>query len=213
MAFKPETKRSIWIMVIAGIAIAMIGGTLALPKALFPGEQSGNSEATATTPAFQTPSGPVPQEARVWFEEDLGMLPVAYPEGKGAPTVEELLPHVKGATVKTSDSNTITLEIPTRYVDPEGEEGTMTYSVYRRGDIAVLEALWWRCDWVEELVSAEKEGNEGEAAAARANLEEFPTFDVLRGTVAAKAHEKDMVSILAGDVAASETWLKESCGR
>lgn len=212
MAFKPETKRSIWIMVIAGIAIAMIGGTLALPKALFPGDQSEGG-APSAAPSFQTPSGPVPEEARAWFQEDLGALPIAYPEGKETPAVEQLLPHVKGSTVKTSDSNTITLEIPTRYVDPEGEEGTMTYSVYRRGDVSVLEALWWRCDWVEDLVAAEKDGDEDEVAVARRNLEEFPTFDALAGTVAAKTHEKDMAEILSGDVAAGETWLKDSCGR
>lgn len=212
MAFKPETKRSIWIMVIAGIAIAMIGGTLALPKALFPDDQS-EDDAVSAAPSFQTPSGPVSEEARAWFQEDLGALPIAYPEGKETPAVEQLLPHVKGSTVKTSDSNTITLEIPTRYVDPAGEEGTMTYSVYRRGDISVLEALWWRCDWVEELVAAEKDGDEGGATVARANLTEFGDFEVLRGTAAAKTHEKDMAEILTGDVAAGETWLKESCGR
>lgn len=211
MAFKPETKRSIWIMVIAGIAIAMIGGTLALPKALFPEGQS--EDAVGSAASYLTPSGPVPPEATTWFSKELGELPIGYPEGKTTPEVQELLPHVKGSSVKTSDSKTITLEIPTRYVDPEGEEGTVTYSVYRRGDISVLEALWWRCDWVEELVAAEKDGDEAEVKVARENLEAFSTFDVLQGTVAAKAHDKELADVISGDIAAGETWLKESCGR
>ncbi len=209
MAFKPETKRSIWIMVLAAIAIAMIGGTLALPKALFPDKQSQEGEAGA----YLVPSGPVPDEAREWFEEDLGNLPVPYPEGKEHAQVEELLPHVKGSAVKSADPNAITLEIPERYVDPEGEEGVMTYSVYRRGDISVLEALWWRCDWVEELVLAETEGDEGAAAEASAALEQFPGFDVLKGTAAAKNHDAELEEVLLGDVAAGRAWLKESCGR
>ncbi len=209
MAFKPETKRSIWIMVIVAIAIAMIGGTLALPKALFPDQQSKDAEAGT----YLVPSGPVPDEAREWFEEDLGNLPVAYPEGKETVAVEDLLPHVKGAKVKSADSNAITLEIPERYVDPEGEEGVMTYSVYRRGDISVLEALWWRCDWVEELVTAEEEGDEGAAAEAVSALQQFPDFDALKGTAAAKNHNKELEEVMSGDVAAGQAWLEESCGR
>lgn len=211
MAFSDETKRSIWIMVIAGIVVALIGGAVALPKAL---SGTGADSTQSSDPnGTETPTGAVPQKVAEWFSEDLGVLPEPYPAGSSSPEVGDLLPQTRGSTYVTSDDSSITVEVPARYMDPDAEDDAKTYVVYRRGDITVLEALWWRCDWVDALVKAEEEGNAEGVAQSKAMLEAFPEFEALRGTAAASTHEEELRAVMDGDEEAARQWLATNCGR
>lgn len=213
MAFSDETKRSVWMMVFTAIVIAMIGGTLAMWDQIF-GDNSAAVPELPHTSTLAQPSGPVPDEVTEWFAEDLGTLGHPYPEGLSSPQVSQLLPQVQGSAYITSTAQTITLEVPSTYVDEEAKEGETTYAIYRRGDVAYLEALWWRCDWVETLVEAEESGDTSTVTTAREQLEAFPDLEALAPNPSvAKNHEDELSEVLAGDTEAGRLWLAQSCGR
>ncbi|WP_182141749.1 hypothetical protein [Schaalia sp. JY-X169] len=213
MAFKfsPETKRSVLIVVAAGLIIALASGTWAMFGQIF-GDKDASST-TASEVGLATPEGPVPAEVTEWFMDDLGNLGQPFPEGAGTPEVPDLLPQVKGSKFISGDKTSITIEIPENYVDPEAEDGVMTYAVYRRGDISVLEALLWRCDWAEAYIDAETADDAAGAATARGHIEGFSELQAVQGLPVARQNEEEMAPVLDGDTDSARGWLKEKCGR
>ncbi len=210
--FSDQTKRNIWMMVGVAAVIAMLSGTWAmLSQVLGWDEETPRGGTTAKESGLLIPQGPVSGEAVDWFEEDLGTLERPYPEGSGPWQVEELLPHVRGATLIDADQTSLTLEYPALYVDGEAEVGENTYAVYRRGDIAVLEALQWRCAWAEAFVQAEEDGDSAAAALAREHLEAFPTLTAVEGLPAAKQNATELEPVLEGDHESAAQWVAEKC--
>ncbi len=209
--FSGETKRSIWIVVAAGLAIALIGGTWAMLGEIF-GWNSATPSSTSDS-KVATPHGPVPAEVEEWFSSDLGTLGRPYPSGMEPPGLEVLLPQVKGSQLVSADSTSVTLEYPANYVDSEEDPDVMTYAVYRRGDVSVLEALYWRCDWAEEYVTATENNDEAARQTAREQLESFPEIEAVAGLPVAKNNEDELGPVLAGDSQSAKKWLADKCGR
>lgn len=208
--FSDETKRSIWIVVAAGIVIAFVSGTWGMLQSILGDDEDAPSP---TDSALAVPAGPVPEEVDGWFADDLGTLERPYPQGVATPTVEELLPQVKGSTFVSGDDKMITIEYPTNYVDPAGDAEESTYGVYRRGDLAVLEALRWRCDWAQSFVEAEAAEDDSAISVAREQLESFSGLSAVEGLPVAKQNAVELEPVLGGSVESGRQWLAEKCGR
>ncbi len=209
--FSDETKRSIWIIVAVGVALALVSGTWAMLQEIFKGDTDSGS-VSSTESGLVMPSGPVPAEVETWFAEDLGNLGQPYPEGVSVAAVPDLLPHVKGSTLKSSDNDSITIEMPKNYVDAEAKEGETTFGVYRRGDIAVIEALQWRCDWANAYATAVEGEDPAAAKEAQRYLELFPEIEVVKGLPVARENESELETLLVDDPAQARQWVTEKCG-
>lgn len=208
--FSDETKRNIWIVVAAGVVIAFVSGTWGMLQHIF---NDGEDAPVQAQSSLTTPSGATPEEVRDWFSVDLGNLGRPYPTTTTPPTVEELLPQVQGSTFVSGDDSMLTIEYPATYVDPGEDADATTYAVYRRGDIAALEALRWRCDWAQAFVEAGANGDEQGMTQAREQLEAFPDLLAVEGLPVAKQNAEELEPVLVGDSASGERWLRDKCGR
>ena len=208
-SFSEDTRRNIGIVIGAGVIIALIAGGMAIHERIFGGAEVAGS---STASSLAVPEGPVQTEVQEWFEDDLGNLGHPYPSGGTAPQVVDLLPQVQGATFVSADSVMMTVEVPSAYVEPDAEPGSMTYVVYRRGDIAALEALEWRCQWAGAYVDAEEAGDTAAATQAREALESFSDLEAVQGLPVARENESELQPVLDGDLEAGREWLAAKCG-
>ena len=213
MKFSDGTKRSVTIMIAAAAVIALVAGTWAMLGQIFGWSAETESAPPTSGLAVEIPSGPVPPEVEAWFAEELAEFDAPFPAGATLPTVSDLLPQVKGSRLVSEDNRSLTLEYPARYVDIEEPEDDVVFAMYRRGDISVLEALAWRCDWAEAFVSAKEGGDKAKQAEARSYLEDFPDLEVVKGLPVAKQNEAELEPVLDGDLASAKEWLSAKCGR
>ena len=133
-----------------------------------------------------------------------------YPAGMSAPSLVDLLGPAGGG-------GTLISETDTEYVfgllrpDPDRRPHRGVPVPFPKGDILVLAATHWECAWITEYVWASEANDPQRTSAAAAELEKFPTLDVIQKYNPQLAEGDYLTRIIGGDVEYAKRWLNTSC--
>lgn len=204
-------KQTTGIVVLAGIA------ALAVPFAI---GNSGNTTAAVPTPATSSEASVAP-EVQELAHHELEGDDLTFAPGVEVPTAADLIPELAGATVQTQDGSDLTLEadaenpVARRALEDSGLDPDSTGVVVHvaEGDLAVSEALYWQCGWIDEYLNAADAGDTTRMDSAEAQLSTFPTLNAITTYAPdfAEMYQDIVVPMVDGDLDIGRRWLDNNC--
>lgn len=204
-------KQTAGVVILAGIAL------LAAPFAI---GKSGDAATAAPEPAASS-EAPVAPEVQELAHHELEGDDLAFAPGVEVPTAADLIPELAGATVQTQDGSDLTLEadaenpVARRALEDSGLDPDSTGVVVHvaEGDLAVSEALYWQCGWIDEYLNAADAGDATRMDSAEAQLSTFPTLNAITTYAPefAEMHSYIVVPMVDGDLDIGRRWLDKNC--
>jgi len=135
-----------------------------------------------------------------------------YPAGFTAPELVSLLTGGEGGSYLSETDTTYTFGL--LRPDPKDGHTVQVPITFPKGDILVLAATDWQCDWITEYVWASEANDPSRTSAAAAQLENFSDLDVIQ-TYNPQLGEgvRDSLTprIIGGDTEFAKRWLDSSC--
>lgn len=211
---KKATTRGAWFFGIAALTTAV-----ALPLAI--GDNDPAAVEPTTTATAATSEESIAPEVEALAQEELEGDELTFAPGVDDPSPVDLIPELDGASVEEQSDSTLTLEadadntavynaLEDNQLDPDSTNVTVHVT---EGDLAVSEAIYWQCGWIDEYLDAAQSGDEERMAAAQAQLETFPTLDAITTYAPdfVDQHQTIVVPMLDGDLSIGQYWLNTSC--
>jgi len=196
-------------------ALAVVGG-VAFAAISMPLKDAGPAVPPSPTSAAPTaePSATaqVPPNVGPTREPAMSVFGEPYPEGFSAPDLVELIaPGLGGRYISENDTDYVVGLLRPDPIDGHTVEVPVAFP---KGDVLVLAATDWQCDWITEYVWASEANDPSRTSAAAAQLEKFPDLDVIH-TYNPQLGEgvRDSLTprIIGGDTEFAKRWLDSSC--
>jgi len=209
-----KRQRSRWrTTALVGVVALTVVGTLAIGGNARTPTASGTS--AASTPA------PVAAEVATLAQHELEGDQLTYPPGVEVPSPSDLIPELAGATVQAQDGSSLVFdtdpdnpEVQRDLADAELDSESTGVTVHvAEGDLAVAEATYWQCAWIDEYLNAAGAGDAARMSAAKTQLNTFPALNAITSYAPEFAAQHDTIvePMLAGDLDKGQRWLDANC--